>query len=118
MTLEELVEEFAQNVSAQADAILRGDAKTGNRHADRYVKAFKKLRKEGNAGRDALAVLLGHPRMDVRVAAAACLLRHKTKEAQRILEQAAAGEGLAAFEAQQVLKNWQNGTWALDPADS
>ena len=57
------------------------------------------------AGRDALAVLLAHPRMDVRVAAAACLLRHRTQEAQRILEQAAAGKGLAAFEAQQVLKN-------------
>ncbi len=118
MTLEQLVEEFALNVSAQTDAILRGDAKAGNRHADRYVKAFKKLRQEGDAGRDALAVLLSHPRMDVRVAAAACLLRHRTNEAKAILEQAAAGQGLAAFEAQQVLKNWQNGSWALDPADS
>ena len=118
MKLDQLVEEFAQNVSAQTDAILQGDAKSGNRHATRYVKAFKKLRQEGNAGRDALAVLLSHPRMDVRVAAAACLLRHRTREAQGILAQAAAGEGLAAFEAQQVLKNWQNGTWALDPPDT
>jgi len=88
----------SQNVSAQTDAILRGDAKAGNRHATRYVKAFKKLRQEGNAGRDALAVLLSHPRMDVRAAAAACLLRHLTREAQGILAQAAAGEGLAAPE--------------------
>ncbi len=43
MKLEQFVEEFAQNVSAQTDAILRGDAKAGNRHATRYVKAFKKL---------------------------------------------------------------------------
>jgi hypothetical protein len=33
-----------------------------------------------------------------------------------VLEAAARGEGLAAFEAAQVLKNWENGTWALDPA--
>src|SRR5262245_52387710 len=91
MKLEQFVEEFAQNVSAQTDAILRGDAKAGNRHATRYVKAFKKLRQQGDAGRDALAVLLSHPRMDVRVAAAACLLRHRTTEAQGILAQAAAG---------------------------
>lgn len=117
MKLEQLVEEFAQNVSAQTDAILRGDPRTGNRHATRYVKAFKKLRQAGNSGRDALAVLLIHPRIDVRVAAAAYLLRHRTQEAQGVLAQAAAGEGLAALEAQQVLKNWQNGTWALDPPE-
>jgi hypothetical protein len=30
MTLEELLEEFAQNVAAQTDAIFRGDTSTGN----------------------------------------------------------------------------------------
>jgi hypothetical protein len=54
--------------------------------------------------------------MDVRVGAAACLLRHRTAEAKAVLEAAAKGEGLAAFEAAQVLKNWEAGTWALDPA--
>jgi hypothetical protein len=54
--------------------------------------------------------------MDVRVGAAACLLRHRTAESKAVLEAATRGEGLAAFEAAQVLKNWENGTWALDPA--
>lgn len=116
MTLEELVEEFARNVAAQTDAIFRGDTSTGDEHADRYIAAFKKLRSAGDVGRDALAVLLGHSRMDVRVGAAACLLRHRTAEAKAVLEAAAKGEGLAAFEAAQVLKNWEAGTWALDPA--
>ncbi|HYH95548.1 DUF2019 domain-containing protein [Hyalangium sp.] len=115
MTLEELVEEFAKNVAAQTDSIFRGDTSTGDEHADRYIAAFKRLRSAGDTGRDALAVLLTHPRMDVRVAAAACLLRHRTTEAKAILEAAAKGEGLAAFEAAQVLKNWETGTWALDP---
>src|SRR4051812_20523393 len=41
MTLEQLVEEFAQNVTAQSDAILQGDPETGNKHADRYIDAFR-----------------------------------------------------------------------------
>ena len=115
MTLEELVGQFAENVAAQTDAIWRGDAKTGNRHARKYGAAFDKLRAQGNAGRDALATLLQHPRMDVRVMAAAHLLRYRTAEARAVLEDAAKGEGMIPFGAQQALKRWEEGTWALDP---
>lgn len=115
MTTEETVEEFAQNVAAQTDAIWRGDAKTGNKHADRYIAAFEKLRALGDPGREALAVLLTHPRMDVRTTAATCLLRYKTAEARAVLEEAAKGKGLTSFGAQQALKRWEEGTWSLDP---
>jgi hypothetical protein len=54
--------------------------------------------------------------MDVRVTAAACLLLHRTEEAKAALEEAAKGKGLVPFEAQQALKRWEEGTWALDPA--
>jgi hypothetical protein len=116
MTLEELVEEFARNVAAQTDEIVHGDAARGNRHAKRYIAAFDKLRAHGDAGRDALAVLFKHPRMGVRVMAAAILLRHRTAEAKAVLEEAAKGEGLVPFKAQQALLRWEEGTWALDPA--
>lgn len=115
MKLEELVKQFADNVAAQTDAIWRGDAKLGNKHADRYIAAFKELRAHGDTGRAALAVLFEHPRMDVRVAAAAFLLRYRTKEAKTVLEEAAKGEGLIPFEAQQALQRWEEGAWALDP---
>jgi hypothetical protein len=115
MELEELVEQFAQNVAAQTDAIWRGDARTGNKHARKYGAAFDKLREHGDAGRDALAVLFQHPRMDVRVMAAAHLLRYRTGEAKAVLEEAAKGEGLVPFGAQQALLRWEEGTWALDP---
>jgi hypothetical protein len=115
MELQELVSEFAENVAAQTDAIWRGDARTGNQHARKYRAAFKKLRAHGDAGRDALAVLFTHPRMDVRVSAAAVLLRYRTAEAKAVLEEAAKGEGLIPFEAQEALKRWEEGTWALDP---
>ncbi|WNG29907.1 DUF2019 domain-containing protein [Cystobacter fuscus] len=114
--LKKLVDEFAENVVAQTEAIKRGDAKTGNKHANRYTAALKKLRSEGDSGRDALAVLLEHPRPDVRVKAAAFLLRYRTAEAKAVLEAAASGDGVAAIGALMTLKHWEEGTWNLDPA--
>jgi hypothetical protein len=115
MSLEELVEAFALHTAAQTDAIFRGDAKTGNKHANKRIEAFKKLRAHGDAGRDALVVLFTHPRMDVRGMAAVYLLRYRTAEAKAVLEEIAKGVGLAAFEAQEALKRWEEGAWALDP---
>ena len=113
--LERLVEEFAENVAAQTEAIRSGDAKTGNKHASRYISALKKLRLAGDAGREALAVLLKHPRADVRVGAAGFLLRYRTAEAKAVLEAAATGGGVAAIDAIMALKHWKEGTWNLDP---
>nr|WP_242544099.1 DUF2019 domain-containing protein [Corallococcus sp. NCSPR001] len=110
-----LVRLFADNVAAQTDAIWQGDAKAGNRHAKKYISAFEQLRALGNTGREALTVLFSHPRMDVRVMAAAYLLRYRTHEAREVLMEAARGEGLVPFKAGQALKRWEEGTWALDP---
>ena len=115
MNLEKLVEAFAQHAAAQTDAISRGDAKTGNKHARQVNATFDKLCAHGNAGRDALAALFTHPRMDVRVKAAAFLLRHRTEEAKAVLREAAEGKGLVSFAASESLKRWEEGTWALDP---
>lgn len=104
-------------MEAQTAAIWRGDAKTGNKHADRCLAAFDKLCAHGDAGRDALAALFVHPNMDVRTTAAAFLLRHRTTEAKAILEEAAKGEGLVAFASSEALKRWEEGTWSLDPAE-
>ncbi len=114
-SLEELVDELAENVMAQSEAIMRGDAKAGNKHANRYIAALMKLRSAGDAGRDALAVLLKHPRADVRVMAAAFLLRYRTAEAKAVLEAAANGNGLSSIGAMMTLKRWEDGTWNLDP---
>jgi hypothetical protein len=115
MKLDALVEQFALNVAAQTEAIWRGDSKAGNKHARKYGAAVDKLLAHGDAGRDALLVLLEHERMDVRVMAAAHLLRYRTAEAKAVLEEVAKGEGLVSFKAGQALKRWEEGTWALDP---
>jgi len=109
-----IVEDFAQNVAEQTDAIMRGDRKGGNKYAKRYIDAYKKLRDHGEAGRDALAGLLTHPRMDVRVNAAACLLSDRPEQAKSVLEEAAKGKGMVPFLASRVLKYWDEGTWKLD----
>lgn len=112
--IEKLVESFAHHVSAQTDTLFRA-VKTSNKHADKAVAAFKKLCAYGDTGRDALMILFSHPRPDVRSTTAAFLLRHCTKEAQTVLREVAAGEGLTAFGASEALKRWEEGTWALDP---
>lgn len=112
---ENLALEFAHGVAAQTDAIRIGDHKSGDKHAKRYIKAFQRLRAYGDGGRNALIPLLGHSRSDVRVMAAAFLLRHRTLDARAILEQEAQGQGLSAFSAQETLKRWDEGSWALDP---
>ena len=113
--LDQLVEEFVVNVAAQTECIWNGDFRKGNRHAKKYLTAFDKLRVHGDVGRTALAGLLVHPRMDVRVKAAAYLLRYRTDDAKKVLEEAVKSEGMIPFIAAQVLKNWEEGSWNLDP---
>jgi hypothetical protein len=113
-SIPKLVDEFARHLVAQRQAMERDDVAAGNRHADKYIAAWDALVDEhGDAGRDGLAILLRDPRIDVRTMAAAFLLRHKTKESSRVLEEAkAAGH----FGAEQTLERWREGTWNLDSA--
>ena len=114
--IEKLVREFGENVAAQTDAVRRGDSKTGNKHAKRYIRAFEALRALGDEGRDALVPLMSEGRDDVRAMAATFLLRHRHDEARRILRELARGEGFVALSAAETLKRWDEKTWQLDPA--
>jgi hypothetical protein len=115
VALLKLAQKFAREVEHQTEAIRRGDARTGNKHAKGYLDAFKQLRDSGNPGREALVPLLAHERADVRVMAATFLLRYCTEEALKVLEAAARNDGLAAFGAGQAIKRWNEGKWNLDP---
>jgi len=113
--IEKLVQEFGESVAAQTD-VMRQDAKTGNKHAKRYLRAFQALRELGDEGRDALVPLMSEGRADVRAMAAAFLLRHRHEEAREVLEELASGEGFVAFAAGETLQRWREGTWQLDPS--
>jgi hypothetical protein len=112
MQLDKLVDNFADSVAQQQ---LSRDAKTSNKHTAAYVAAFEALRAHGNPGRDALARLLEDKRAEVRVTAAAFLLRYCEDRARAVLEAEAQGGGILAFEAEQALDRWKEGTWELDP---
>lgn len=115
MDIDNLVKEFADCVVARNTAIDNADPLTANKFAKRCTAAFEQLRSLGNEGRDALAVLLEDGRPEVRVMAAAHLLRHCGERARAVLQAEARGSGLVAFGAAQALQRWKEGTWALDP---
>lgn len=115
MNLDELVKEFADCVAAQSEAIAKRDPNTGNKFAKRFIVAFEQLRAHGDSGRDALATLFADNRPDIRVMAAAYLLRHSGNRARAVLEAEAKGTDIVAFGAAQALQRWNEGTWALDP---
>lgn len=114
-----LVAEFAQNQLAQAMQIDKGNAKQGNRHARRYMKAWEELReKYGDEGRERFSILLEHRSAVVRGTSACYLLRYKTKEALAVLKEVSEMPGLpglTGFGCAQCLKRWREGTWNLDP---
>jgi hypothetical protein len=114
-TADELVEQFAKAVECQAKAMRMGDSKEGNKYARSYIKAFAKLRAMGDRGREALVPLMTQGREEVRVMAAAFLLRYCRASACRVLEEIAGGKGFSAFAAGETLARWREGVWNLDP---
>jgi len=113
MDIQGLVKEFAD--CAEAMKSNRLDVPEANAYAERTCAAFDKLTAIGDEGRDALASLFFDRRPTVRVSAAAFLLRYKHAEATAVLKREAKGRGLVAFEAEQALERWKDGTWELDP---
>jgi hypothetical protein len=113
--IDALVARFADAVIAESDAMERGDVETATSWVEEYVAAFNALRLHGDKGRAALTSLFSHERAEVRVTAAAFLLRYCHDRARAVLEAEAKGTALLAFEAAQALERWEEGTWQLDP---
>lgn len=96
---------------------LEGRIRAGNRLMDRYLECWKEIRARGDAGRDALAVLLDDDDETVRLTCACILLRHRHDQARAILEALAPGQSLAAYGARMTLGRWNRGEWTWDPPD-
>ncbi len=78
--MERLVQRFADCVMAQARAIYFGHVSKNDEFGDGYVAAVNQLLTMGDRGRAALSSLFQHEEAQVRVAAAAWLLRsHHTR---------------------------------------
>jgi hypothetical protein len=108
------VKRFANAVVAGVEARERG-ART-DKFSKEYIAAFDAAcAAGGDAGREALTSLFTHDDVNVRVTAAAFLLRYAEERARAVLTAAAKGRGLVAFEASQALQRWEEGEWELDP---
>ena len=116
--LERLVQRFADCVMAQARAIYVGHVSKNDEFGDGYVAAVEQLFAMGDKGRAALSRLFRHEEAQVRVAAAAWLLRSHYNEARALLEAEGKHAGIVGFQAQQALLRWDSGEWQLDPSDT
>jgi hypothetical protein len=107
------VQRFATEVILQDEA---RSSDEGNAHAMQQLAAFDGLVNEyGDDGREALAGLLVHEDIRVRVMAASFLLRYKHEDSMRVLEDASHCPGLPGLAAKCSIENWMRGVWELDP---
>ncbi len=100
---------FVAGVVQQNAYIARGDARQGNREAKKYVAAARALLAGGKGEVDRFATLLTHDHNDVRVMAAAFLLKERTEEAVAALRPLAKGSGIAALGAKMTLERYERG---------
>jgi HEAT repeat protein len=101
-----LIKQFRESKAAQAQDIRAG--KTGGDEGWGYIRAAEALLKS-QSGIEAFASLLVDEDKNVRTAAAAYLLPHKTAAALQVLQDSARGKDLAAFTAIAAIARWQRG---------
>jgi hypothetical protein len=106
---EDLINLFADAVVAQDECITRGNAREGNRHAEKYRAAARRLLDGGELTIEVFCSLLEHPNVSVQAMAAAFLLKARTERAVAALKPIAEGRGLAAFGAKMTLARYERG---------
>ena len=100
---------FVAAVIEQHECIAGGDAARGNCASEKYIAAARTLLASGEDAIDSFAKLLAHDHDDVRVMAAAFLLRDRTAAAVSALQPIAKGGGLAALGAKMTLERYARG---------
>lgn len=105
----ELVQEYAEAVIKQEECIFQGNVRKGNQFARRYIQIANELLSGGEEVISVFAELLQHPDPNVRVNAAASLLKARTAEAVATLEPLAEIEGLAGLGAKMTLERYRRG---------
>jgi hypothetical protein len=103
------LEAFVEAELNQVECIRRGDAPTGNKHARKRIAAARQLLAGGEVSIDRFATLLSHESPNVRVAAAAWLLKDRTEQAVAALRPIAETKGLAALGAVCTLERYAKG---------
>jgi hypothetical protein len=118
-SIEELVKAIEENLLASADV---QSMQPPNNYFVEFINAWLQLRILGDAGREALVPLLDHPHPLVRLNVAQCLLRYKTEQALKVLENIPDSESkifaeMAIAEWQELQGSGQEALYGLDPVE-
>lgn len=110
--LEKLIDIYMKNAVIHGEGTLEGNYKKTNKAHDKLINAYKKI-KEFDNKLNSLLPLLSNENISVRSWSATHLLPH-SNEAKDILKKISKEDGLLAFDAKMVLKEWENGNLKLD----
>ena len=104
---EELVNQFADAIIKQNEAIYSGTTKEVRRYGKKITPIARKLVNMGEEGKRQFATLFNHPDREIRATAAVCLMSYMPEEALVVLRELAEGDDLIAMGAQMRIKEWE-----------
>jgi hypothetical protein len=106
-----LVRRFAVATRAHHSALEDMDEGRANAHARAIKGLYATITRQGDAGREALMVLLDSENQVVAGMAAVFSLRYSSHRSIEVLRRLAASGGLLGFRAGVALERWENGVW-------
>lgn len=110
MSIQDLIEGFADAVKTSAHHRFSGRPRRANKAFDRSVEIVNELRSRGPDALSALLPLLAHAEPEVRLGAAARALRFAPEVAKPVLKELAVGpQSLLRFEAEMTLAEYEKG---------
>ncbi len=108
-SLESIIAEYRISAENHGKATVEGDSVQANINHDKLVKLLHQIRQFGNEGDIALLSLTEDKNQSVRCWAATDSLRFDRGKAIKVLKYLAKEDGIIAFDAKMVLKEWKKG---------
>lgn len=106
-----MVHRFAVAARAHQTALEELDEERANAHARVISGLYAAISREGDAGREALLLLLDHENQVVAGMAAVFSLSYNPPRALAVLRLLAGKGGLLGFRASVALERWEKGDW-------
>ena len=111
--LERIIEEYKSYAVNHGEATLEGDSTVANQNYDKLKTVLKQIKEFGDDGGLALLSLLEDNNQSIRCWAATDSLRFNESKAKKALKKLSKEDGIIAFDAKMVLKEWRKGTLKL-----
>ena len=115
MSAAELVEEYADSIIMQRQAVHAGNARKARYYGNRRAPIAKRLVQMGDQGIRAFAVLLNHPDMEIRATAAVHLISSIPEPALAVFRDLVETNSPLALPAKMRIKEWEEHPEHYDP---